>query len=829
MDKELKAINIPIEEFLKCFFNVTDILNIRVFEDKKTGVFKGQKLSVEAGKFETIRKTLEEHNKRDRGVFFVVNTGGNTDSEIQRINAQFTEMDEGSFEEQWAKVKAFKLEPSLVVKTRKSLHCYWLVKSASVDKFRTVQKGLVSQFNGDKMCVNESRLLRLPGFNHCKEEHIKVEIVKYNPELRYTQAELISALPTVESPDTENKITTLSKRSGLSLMGRCEFIKHCNENADKLSESDWYAMITNLAGFDGGTSLIHELSSKYKGYNKADTDNKILHFLESKTAPMTCKAIAEKGFKCPMLKKGCCGCKSPAGLAYKPYNAEEIKALLLNETASFDVVDNMAKASTFIKKNMYNIDKMIAEPMIESYLAQHFRFKADNAKRLVALYRETAKEHAKKREKNIEAVSTMGEWYEETEKGMRFMPGVLSRVLSEKEKVFYAAEKYFAYRNGVYRPITEIAIKNTVQKHLNERYAVMSQISDTSNQWTMRIEKKVSELDSNAFIINCKNGLYNVLDDSFKEHTHEYMTTVQINPSYDPSAKCEAFMKYLSESLEPEEVNLVQEILGYLLIPISNAQKCFVFTGVAHAGKSVLLSVISDILLGTEQVSHIMWQQLGDRFKTAELFGKLANTFADLPTENIDSNSMFKAITGQDYITAEEKNKKPFSFRPYARLVFSCNEVPMNYSDRSEGFYRRLIIIPFEKAVPVEKRDVNLMDKLRVESDGILNFAIVGLKRLIQNSYVFTETTKTQQTLEQYKKDSNSVLQFVDELCEMKEGVQVGAQDLFDRYVQYCKDSEYKPLGKKKFNAELKNLPPCYKWKDGLSRRMLWKNIKLIN
>ena len=69
-------------------------------------------------------------------------------------------------------------------------------------------------------------------------------------------------------------------------------------------------------------------------------------------------------------------------------------------------------------------------------------------------------------------------------------------------------------------------------------------------------------------------------------------------------------------------------------------------------------------------------------------------------------------------------------------LLFSCNNIPKNYGDRSEGFYRRLIIIRFDHAVPENKKDPDLLDKLRLEADGIFLFALEGLKRLIKNRYV---------------------------------------------------------------------------------------------
>ncbi|MBS5645701.1 MAG: hypothetical protein KHW46_08070, partial [Clostridiales bacterium] len=73
-------------------------------------------------------------------------------------------------------------------------------------------------------------------------------------------------------------------------------LAHCREQAAVLSEHDWYAMITNLAVFEGGEEAVHKLSAPYPGYRAAETAEKIRHFLASGTKPMTCKAIAEKGF-----------------------------------------------------------------------------------------------------------------------------------------------------------------------------------------------------------------------------------------------------------------------------------------------------------------------------------------------------------------------------------------------------------------------------------------------------------------------------------------------------------------------------------------------------
>ncbi|MCD8365824.1 MAG: hypothetical protein LUC83_08465 [Clostridiales bacterium] len=138
--------SVTAKDVLASLFNPTENVCFRVFDDKKGGIFQGAKLSCECGKYATIEETLKNHNALNRGIFYVVNYGGQEDSSISRINAQFVEMDTGSFEEQQKKVDDFPLPPSMIIKTQKSLHIYWFMDaSAKVEMFRKVQKQLVQR------------------------------------------------------------------------------------------------------------------------------------------------------------------------------------------------------------------------------------------------------------------------------------------------------------------------------------------------------------------------------------------------------------------------------------------------------------------------------------------------------------------------------------------------------------------------------------------------------------------------------------------------------------------------------------------------------------
>ncbi|MDE5852512.1 MAG: DNA primase, partial [Oscillospiraceae bacterium] len=374
-----------------------------------------------------------------------VNYGGHFDRDIERINAQFFECDNASLEEQYEKIKAFPLEPSIIIKTRKSLHTYFLIENGNVKDFRKIQRGLIEYFDADKACVNESRLLRLPGFNHCKQKAIKVECVKFNPDIRYTQNELLNVLKT----NSDRIMSSIDhKQVGIDyVLNNCEFIRYCKENAKTLSEHDWYAMITNLAVFEGAKQVIHKFSKDYPCYDFDETEQKIRHFMQSKTKPITCKTIAEKGFVCPKLND--CNVKSPAGLCYKEYN-------------------------------------------------------------------------------------TLPKWYEKTKTGVKFIPGILADYLTENIHAYYTAGNFYLYKNGVYKLMEDIEACSIIKSYMFPNKRTMVSINDTLGQWKIGAYKSVQEMSSNTYILNVKNGLYDILSGELKKHTPSYFSNIQLKAKATP-------------------------------------------------------------------------------------------------------------------------------------------------------------------------------------------------------------------------------------------------------------------------------------------------------
>ena len=141
-------------------------------------------------------------------------------------------------------------------------------------------------------------------------------------------------------------------------------------------------MITNLASFDGGTALIHEMSAPYPDYNENSTQKKINHFLESGTKPITCKVICEKGFKCPKFAAGECQVKSPAALCYRPMSTDGLMEVLEEIPVTGETLKDLQAAKDFVTDYLFNQDVVIADVMINAEIRDHFKLRATFLKSL---------------------------------------------------------------------------------------------------------------------------------------------------------------------------------------------------------------------------------------------------------------------------------------------------------------------------------------------------------------------------------------------------------------------------------------------------------------
>ncbi len=346
----------------------------------------------------------------------------------------------------------------------------------------------------------------------------------------------------------------------------------------------------------------------------------------------------------------------------------------------------------------------------------------------------------------------------------------------------------YIYLNGVYKSIGDDYVESESYKRLKHK-AKANRVSEIPKYIKGMCRTDSIKLNTYKFLINLNNGMYDIANEKLLPHSKDYLSTIRIPVSYDPGADNSTISDWLESTLvDPDCIQLACELFGYCLIADTTMAKAFMLVGSGANGKSTFITELENFI-GQDNVSKIPLQELSDhRFKRAELFGKLVNLFADLDSGALKSTSYFKTIVTGDSIDAERKNQNPFSFRPYARLVFSANEIP-RASDRSYAYYRRWSIITFDKKFEGANDKKGLADEMSKPENlsAMLNCALSGLKSVMKRQS-FTEPKKAKDALDDYIKQNDPVGAFVGTCIEIDPLSRAVRGELYIAYCRYCEE-----------------------------------------
>lgn len=380
------------------------------------------------------------------------------------------------------------------------------------------------------------------------------------------------------------------------------------------------------------------------------------------------------------------------------------------------------------------------------------------------------------------------------------------------------------YKDGIYVParhgwLDSILIKKDATLTASRRMEVAKYIEG---------KIMVNTPPTDARYIAFKNGLYDIVDGCLMDFSPEMILTNRIEYDYVEGAYSELADKTLNKlAVDDEAIRaLLEEIIGYCFYRRSELRKSFILIGDKANGKSTYLDMIKT-LLGDGNTSALDIQELGDRFKTAELVGKLANIGDDIGDEFIPNASVFKKLVSGDRLNAEYKGQDPFDFNNYAKLLFSANAIP-RIKDKSGAVLDRLIIVPFDATFSKSDADYDPYIKYKLRDKSVMEYLIVigieGLKRVLEN-HAFTSSKRVDKELAAYNKDNNPVLTFFDEIDVEAELHNQPVGDVYLAYDIFCRDNNYQPLGKIAFSRAVKKQYPNM---DIVKKRIDGKQVKVF-
>ena len=338
-------------------------------------------------------------------------------------------------------------------------------------------------------------------------------------------------------------------------------------------------------------------------------------------------------------------------------------------------------------------------------------------------------------------------------------------------------------------------IKKVVNKNLSKK---VRQLIDV-----LKMECYLEELPVQTDRIHLKNATY-YLDGTFTEHKEFCINRLPV--SYNPNApQPTVWLKFMADLLETEDILTLQEFIGYCLIPTNKAQKLLLIIGKGGEGKSRVGLTLRSILGDNMNISSIQKIE-HNRFARADLEHRLLMVDDDMKMEALkDTNYIKSIVTLEDKMDLERKGQQSVQGVLYVRFICFGNGSLNALHDRSYGFYRRQLILTTKDRPTDREDDPYLIDKLRLEAEGILLWALEGLHRLINNNYKFTISKRTANNLKTAMKSSNNIIAFMESegYIRLEQKTMATSKDLYIAYQKWCDDNTEKPVAAKTFSSYL--------------------------
>lgn len=378
--------------------------------------------------------------------------------------------------------------------------------------------------------------------------------------------------------------------------------------------------------------------------------------------------------------------------------------------------------------------------------------------------------------------------------------GIIDKALidyiMEQYHMFVCMGTLYLYDDGVYTEDTDgIRIKDIMQQYLyisvirartlNNLYSLL--LMQRSLQRTM---DQVNQYPKSW--INFQNGMLDTETLELHPHSPEYYSINQIPHSYlaeflpNRWKETQKFLQFSAPG--PEDIRMLLQYLGYCMTMDTRQQVFLMLKGEGGTGKSRVIHLF-EYIIGKENVSNIALQDLNKRFYPSALFCKLLNSCADISSAAMEDVDTIKKATGEDILMYEQKGADPRSFTSYAKLMFSANRVPMNLDEKSNAYYRRLLIYEMNKRPSQEDRDLD--KKLEAEVEMTINRAVWALHEMYTSeSGRILKSENSRRLVNKQRMDADSVEAFLQEAVVRGQGKRILRGALYDAYRAYCEENE---------------------------------------
>ena len=385
--------------------------------------------------------------------------------------------------------------------------------------------------------------------------------------------------------------------------------------------------------------------------------------------------------------------------------------------------------------------------------------------------------------------------------------------------LFYHRGGFYRWTGAAYDEVADADLRAHLYEFLDQCNVVVKDVADGNDGWDHRRFKPTKNRVANiidalqaaanlpfeinapawleggtdiepADIISCANGLLNLETLELLSHTPVWFSHNSVPFAYDKKApEPEQWLKFLDQLWpdDPQSIKTLQEIFGLYLTTETRFQKAFLLIGPKRSGKGTIARVLI-ALVGRDNAAAPSLASLGERFGLQPLIGKLLAIISDarLGTK-ADQHAIAESvlrITGEDDVTADRKNRDPWTGRFRVRFLVIANELP-RLADASGAIASRFIILRLVNSF-YGHEDKTLTDRLLTELPGILNWSLKGWCRLKERGH-FLQPTSAAEAVQEIEDLSSPIGAFIRERCEVAQGRSVDTSRLFETWCEWCK------------------------------------------
>lgn len=387
----------------------------------------------------------------------------------------------------------------------------------------------------------------------------------------------------------------------------------------------------------------------------------------------------------------------------------------------------------------------------------------------------------------------------------------------------YSAGQFWVFIEGKWTMQSESMIRNMVSNYSgypveDEKKIKLLKMSNGMASGVIRFASASIEhldfFDKAPHGVPFRNGFMRIKDNQlvFEPHSPSHRQRFLLDFDYDPSATAPTWEKFLKDVFAeaPNEQDahdrstLFMEAIGVSLMGIGpKYQRAFVLLGTGNNGKSTAFDLITN-LFPPHIVGSVSPQEMSHDVYRGTIATKMLNLVTEIAGDELKDTTHIKAVVTGDDISAKQLYAQPFRTRCKATHIFGANKLP-DTRDPSKGFFRRFLIILFDRDFKPHEVDKSMGQKLFADRAGIANLALKSLVDMIaRGDYTIPESSR-EKALE-WREDNDQCLRFVRECCTTTKSYDAQIGPIYEAYKKWSVAKGVGTLSERKFAAAVKDL-----------------------